>query len=116
MTLIYFAPNHSLTCQWHVLPSQKLFSVVSGILTPAYPPTFLQAYINFKWGQNFSIDTLLNSPVEAGPGFSDSGAALARVIYIHYVSKVSDGVYMRKETFFPLFGNLDQGARFYSYE
>lgn len=48
----------------------------------------LQSYINFDWGNNFSIDTLLSPRVEPGPKFSESGYLLARVCYIHYVSKV----------------------------
>ena len=45
----------------------------------------LQAYENFGWKNGVR---LWCNPVEKGPGFSDSGYAMARILWIHYLSKV----------------------------
>ena len=44
-----------------------------------------QAYANNGWNKNFK---LWANMTEKGPGFSPSGARLANVIWIHYLSKV----------------------------
>ncbi|GMH41441.1 hypothetical protein BSKO_09351 [Bryopsis sp. KO-2023] len=52
--------------------------------------TVRQAYNNFGWGQKFS---LWCNPFEAGPDpFTKSGYALARVLWIHYLSKAYEFV------------------------
>ena len=51
-----------------------------GLCTP-----WVQAYENFGWRNGVR---LWCNPVEKGPGFSDSGYAMARILWIHYLSKV----------------------------
>lgn len=52
--------------------------------------TVWQSYRNFNWGKKFS---LWCNAYEAGPAeFSPSGKALARVLWIHYVSKAYEFV------------------------
>lgn len=46
--------------------------------------TVRQAYINFGWGAG---ENFLCPMVEPGPEFSASGRALARVLWVHFVSK-----------------------------
>jgi hypothetical protein len=46
----------------------------------------LQSYKNFGWGKNLK---LWGNEAEPGDVFSASGYRLARVIWIHYLSKVT---------------------------
>lgn len=46
-----------------------------------------QSYRNFGWGHKFQLWCNANDRSPAA-GFSDSGRALANVLWIHYVSKV----------------------------
>eukprot|EP00891_Asterochloris_glomerata_P000399 jgi/Astpho2/399/Aster-x0922 len=48
-----------------------------------------QAYENFRWKDGVR---LWCNPVEKGPGFSDSGYAMARILWIHYLSKAYEFV------------------------
>lgn len=53
--------------------------------------TSRQAYINFGWAKTgFSLTCNQNDPLSSDNGltFSPSGLALARVMYVHYISKV----------------------------
>jgi hypothetical protein len=56
------------------------------ILTPEVAG---QAYINFGWGSNFRLGCNPNDAANPDrKAFSESGYRLARILWIHYVSKV----------------------------
>ncbi|KAK3245348.1 hypothetical protein CYMTET_45078 [Cymbomonas tetramitiformis] len=92
--------------------------------------TLRQAYLNFGWSTNFTIFcNSVEQPQQTPTGFSESGEALATILWIHYISKAYEffdtvimimkknnrqvsflHVYHHATTFFPVwYGNVRYG-------
>ena len=65
--------------------SQQWHSAAAGMTNQGLHIPWVQAHENFGWKNGVR---LWCNPVEKGPGFSDSGYAMARILWIHYLSKV----------------------------
>ena len=72
----------SLSC---ACMSQQWRLAAAGMTNQGLCTPWVQAYENFGWKNG---GRLWCNPVEKGPGFSDSGYAMARILWIHYLSKV----------------------------